>query len=258
VAAGQVQMDVTLLECPAGDPFINQQLWTFTDELAVELEHRAALEENGLRVGRVVGLPPTELRALLTSPRSCVNPRRRLLTAGHTAPLLLGPVAPEVRFQVCRQGVPAVALLQQAQCVLAVTPALTADGRTQLHFAPRVEYGEFLRELQVAADRSGYTLEVKRKVESYPELDWDVTLAANEYLVIGTYIERPETLGYQAFVETSGAAPLQRLLVIRTGRSGGGIDAEIADLPPADPSLSGGAPPLALQATWTTVRAKGQ
>jgi hypothetical protein len=255
--AGLVQMDVALLERPVGDTYINRALWALTDEQVIPLEHRAVLEENGFRVGQVVGLPPAELQALLLSPRCCANPRRRLLAPGYSASVVLSSNIPECRFQVRKEEEPQKVVLQQAQCALVVVATPTSDGRVQLHFTPRVEHGELLREMEPADDRSGWTLEVKRQTETYPAMGWDVTVAPNEYLVIGAWFDEPATLGYQAFVDTQGPSPVQRLLVIRTGRSGGGIDAEIADLPPEDPSLAGRPPPLALQAAWSAVRASG-
>jgi hypothetical protein len=259
-SAELVQLDVALLECPLQEEYLallNHTLWRYTDEQAIALEDRAALEDNGFRAGLVIGLPPTELRTLLKSERCCANPRRRLLVPGRPSPLLLGPNRPECRFQLRQpEGTRAVEL-QQAQFALLVTPTLTPDGRTRLRFTPRVEHGEYLRELQVAPDRSGFTLEVKRQMETYSDLSWEVALGPNEYLVIGTWFDPNDTLGYQAFVEGGGFAPVQRLLVIRSGRSGGGIDAEIAELPPADPNLTERPPALALQATWSAVRGCG-
>jgi hypothetical protein len=250
-APDTVQLDVALVECPVGDGFINRDLWLVTDEQVIGLEHRATLEENGFRVGEVIGLPPTELRTLLKSERSCVNPRRRLLAIGAAAPLQLGPVQAECRFQVHRSGGSVPVALQQAECSLMVVPTATPDGRIRLHFTPKVEHGELLPQFRAAPDRSGWEMKIQRQSETYTDLSWDVVLASNEFLVIGAWLDQPGTLGHQAFVDTEGIAPVQRLLVIRTGRSGAGIDAEIADLPPADPAVTAHSPPLALQATWS-------
>jgi hypothetical protein len=252
-----VQLDVALIECPVGDSFINRELWSVTDEQVIGLEHRATLEENGFRVGEVIGQPPSELRALLRSERSCANPRRRLLATGASAPLQLGPAQAECRFHVRREDGPVEVVLQQAQCSLLVVPTATPDGRTRLHFTPKVEHGEMLPQFRASADRSGWAMEIQRQSQTYPEVGWDVVLAANEYLVIGAWLDEPGTLGHQSFVDTEGITPVQRLLVIRTGRSGTGIDAEIADLPAADAALAGRTPPLALQATWSA-RGSGQ
>jgi hypothetical protein len=256
-AADVVQIDVALLECPVGDARINEGLWPFTDEQIVDLERQADLEANGFRVGQVVGPPPTELRALLRSERSCVNPRRRLLAPGAAAPLLLGPTQRECRYRLCRDGGPEDVDLQQAQCSLVVVPTLTADGKTRLRFTPTVEHGELLPQYTAVPDQSDWVMEIRRQSVRYPDLAWDVTLAANEYLVIGTRPGRAGTLGQACFLDGGGPAPVQRVLVLRTCRSGGGIDAEIADPTSADPGQPTRPPALALQAAWSTVRASG-
>src|SRR5947209_2064071 len=76
---GYVQMDVALLERPLGDRYLNETVWTYADETVVGLDARPHLDENGLRVGQIVGMPPGGLQTLLTSPRACLNPRRWIL-----------------------------------------------------------------------------------------------------------------------------------------------------------------------------------
>src|SRR2546423_4873835 len=71
---GYVQMDVALLERPLGDRYLNQTLWTYADETVVGLDARPQLDENGWRIGQIVGMPPGGLQTLLTSPRACLNP----------------------------------------------------------------------------------------------------------------------------------------------------------------------------------------
>src|SRR5205085_7442522 len=48
--ADLVVMDVAVLERPAGDHYLNGPLWSTIDEQSVDLERRAVLEDNGLRV----------------------------------------------------------------------------------------------------------------------------------------------------------------------------------------------------------------
>jgi hypothetical protein len=254
VAPDVIMMDVALLERPAGDAFINRELWRFTDKQVVPLEQGAILEDNGFRVGLVVGLPPTELNALLTSPRACVNPRRRFLAAGATASIKLGPTQPECRFRLRQEDGVTEVVLEQAQCAFTVVATPTADGRTRLRFTPQVEHGEMVPHYAPVPDQSGWVMEIKQQCNAYPNLAWEVTVAANDYLVIGTWIDQPDTLGHQAFVDPQSAAPVQRLLVLRTFRNGG-IDADIAEPVPANQGSR--SPPLALQAAWSTVRARG-
>jgi hypothetical protein len=243
-----VQIDIALIERPVGDRTLNDKLWSLADEQVIDIDQKALLEDNGFRVGQIGGLPPPELQSLLTSERSCTNARRLTSRAGESKPLALGPELAKCSFRVQRNGEPALVTLEQAQCVLEMTPTLTADGRTKLRFVPMVQHGETRQTVCPAPDHSGFMLHSERATEPYPNLAWEVTLAPNEYVVIGGRYEQRETLGNQYFVRPDEEKPVQRLLVIRTNR---------AAPPEATVGTEGTAPlapPLASQASWSTVR----
>src|SRR5437868_5722274 len=62
-----VRLFVAKLEVPVGDAYVNRDLWALTDEQVVALEHKAAVEDNGFRVGQIVGGLPRGLQELLDS-----------------------------------------------------------------------------------------------------------------------------------------------------------------------------------------------
>jgi hypothetical protein len=211
-----IQMEVALLERPPGDAFINQELWTLADEQTVPLDRKAALEDNGFRVGQIGGIPPARLQALLTSERSCANPRRIKLHAGCATTLVVGPLEDRCRFELQEEDQTQAVSLEQGECILSVVPTLTKDGRTRLQFTPKVRHGESTLTALPAPDRATWMLQEQRPVESYPTVAWEVALAPNEYLVVGGRADRPQTLGHHSFVRPESPAPVQRLLVIRT------------------------------------------
>jgi hypothetical protein len=213
-----VQLDIALLERPVGDPYLNRGVWDFADEQGIAAELRAVLEDNGLRVGQVGGIPPTELQALLTSDRCNVNPRKVLLHADSPTTVVLGPPRLLCQFDLQHDSRAMPVKLAQAQFTLAVVPKLTPDGRTCLRFTPQIQHGEMAPAIELANDRSGFFLRGKQATESYPRLCWEVTVAPNEYVLVGTCFERPATLGHQMFVRPDEPKPVQRLLAIRTGR----------------------------------------
>jgi hypothetical protein len=246
-----VQMDVALLERPFGDHYLNEQLWEVADEQVVALESRARLEDNGFRIGQIGGITPAELQGLLTSERSCVNPRRLSTLAGRPSKLVLGPELAVCRFQVARGSAAVPVSLEKAECSLEVVPSLTADGRTRLRFVPQILHGEIHLLPRPAADLSGWILKEERATERYQQLAWEVALAPGEYVLIGGRYDRPKTLGQQCFLRSDEPTPVQRLLVIRTTRSG--KEAEpVAPLAFDErfPLL----PTLACRAAWTTAR----
>ena len=243
-----VQIDVALLELPLGDPFINHELWNNTDEQIVDLEHKAGVDDNGFRIGQIIGITPGHLQGLLTSKRSCINPRRRLLPAGRETKQMLGPVLAHVSYRIKQNDQTTVETLDQVQFLLEVIPTITRDRHVCLNITPKAQYGESLPDLKPSADGSDWAYELSKPCKSYPSLTWKITLAANDLLVVGASIEQPHSLGYHAFIQEEQAGQeVQRLLVIRTMAA----DGNEQDV--------GQSPPLAFQATQSgAVRANGQ
>jgi hypothetical protein len=252
-----VQMDIALVERPADDPYLTDQVWQLADEEKVrrdgdiDLEHKARLSDNGLRVGEIAGAPPGELCRLVRGERSCLNPRRLTLHAGKATPILLGPAWTHCTFVLQREGRTTPVELDLARCQLEVTPTLTEEGRTLLLFTPVVRHGETITAAHPTVDPDGsrrWVLEAEQPTESYPWLTWELSVGPSDYVLVGARTERSDALGARCFVYTEGTTPLQRLLVLRVGRA-------LPDGPHDGPSSP--ATPLALQATWTAARAAG-
>jgi hypothetical protein len=243
-------MDVAILERPVGDQALNQDIWALADEQAVAMEAKAVLDDNGLRVGQVGGITPPELQALLTSERSCVRSRRIQLHANNAQYITLGSAPAQCRFQLHqdRQEIPVA--LDKGQYTLAVVPTLTEDGRTKLRFTPQIQTGS-PHLLPRPNESGGLEWQEQRPAENYTALSWEVTLAPNEYVLVGGRFDCPNTLGHASFIRPDEAKPVQRLLVIRTARPGLGVTDETAAnaMPPL-----GRSPSLALQAARSTFR----
>lgn len=254
VGGDVVIMDVALVEQPIGDHYINQELWGIADEQVIAIERKPQLEDNGLRIGQMGGIPPAGLQALLLSERSCANPRRIQLRAGHPTTLKLGPTLTQCQFQVHEDGRQRNVALEQAQCTLQVTPTLTPNGRTRLQFTPQVQYGEKSRLPKAVVDPAGvstWVIQEEQPAETFSQLSWEVTLEPNEYVIIGARYDRPDTLGSQCFICKEPPAPAQRLLVIRTSRMRNDVatsNSEAEDAPAIPRS-----PPLACQACFSAI-----
>jgi hypothetical protein len=249
-----IQMDVALIEAPLGDSYLDRELWSQADEQVLALEQKNLLEDNGLQIGQVGGITPAGLQALLTSNKSSPDPRRITLRAGQSYDLLLGPMLPICRYRLLQDGESADVRLEQAQYVVAVVPTLTADGRTTLRFTPQVRHGEARLQPRPAADLSGWLMRPQQATETYAHLSWEVTLAPNEYVVIGGRSDRPATLGHECFLRAEETPPTRRLLVIRTGRTPPSIEPAVVEGPGEQASEEEGIPPLACQASMSTAR----
>ncbi len=254
-----VQMDIALIERPADDPFINEQVWTQVDEQGIRvdgaqnLEQKALLARNGFRVGQLFGAPPAELCRLVASERNCVNPHRLTMHANRPTNVMLGSAWSRCTFDLKQDKETVAVDLDRASCLIQVTPLLTEEGRTILRFTPAIKHGEALRTTRPAVDPSGtrfWEMKVEQPTETYSDLSWELAVGPNENVLIGTVAERGDTLGQRSFVFTEGMKPVQRLLVLRVGRS----LPSAAETMPADADLARA--PLVLQVTNTAYRAK--
>jgi hypothetical protein len=253
--ADVVQLDLFLIERAAGDDFLNRKLWELVDEQAVSMEGKTALEDdgfrirqnledNGFRVGQIGGLPPSGLQALLASPLACPDPRHVFLHKGHVLPVPLGPAMPLCRLQVYQDGRPTTMQFKDAQCRLEIVPQLTGDGRVRLQFTPYVQFGSRALSWVVRKDSSGvrrWDRQEEQPGEAITQASWEITVASNEYIVIGTHLKRSGTLGQACFLSgLEEDRAVQRLLVIRTNRT-------LTEPEPADVRLDS-ATPVALRA----------
>ncbi len=249
-----IYLDVAVIERTLGDAFLNHDLWSEADEevvhvegeQAVDMERKTALEKNGFRIGQVGGMLPSRLQDLLTSERNC-QARRIQLHAGHETVLPCGSLCSHCRYRLVPDDRPESIELDKAQCELEVTPSLADEGRLRLHFRPRVKHGEVKPDIVAVREADGqrrWEQQVHQAEEAYSWLDWTLILVPNEYVVLGTRLDKGETLGEQFFLTREDDHPIvQRLLVLRA-----------THVPtPAQEDL-GDCPPLALRAGLITAR----
>lgn len=238
-----VFIDIAVLERSVGDFYVNSRLWESADEQAIPPERRGGIEDNGIRLGLIGGTLPTELQNLLGSKRSCPDPRRIQTHAGTTTALNVGPSLAECPFDLHDDGKTTAFRLQQADCVLRVTPTLDEGARTHLQVVPEVLHGGTSLLPRPAEDRSGWELHQHRASERYPACAWEVALSPGQYLVVSGRFDRPETLGHRMFIRPE-PNPVQYVVVIRAGRARPAAPTGAAD----DDSPAGSTPSLARQA----------
>lgn len=253
-------IEVALIERPFGDDYINGELWKHADELiaakdgTVDLRLQSALENNGFRLGQLVGANPHGFQQLLLSKRHCANPQAMIFPAGKPVTIFLGPIVPQSTYDFVEDSRRAEVALDQARFCFDVTAAFKSDGRTTLRFTPKVEHGEQAFPFQAVPERSRWELNIGKAAKSYPDLSWEVTLGVNQYLVIGGRPERERSIGQSAFMQYDESAASQRLLVIRNCRS---VTTREAHETSVDELIRRDrTPPLAIQASVPASRAK--
>lgn len=253
-----VYLDVFVIERPLGDPFLNRELWTETDEetiradgeQAISLERKTVLEKNGFRIGQLGGsLPPTKLQDLLASHRSCKGNRIQL-HAGHETKIPLGPLWPRCRCQLAREDQTETVDFAKGQCVLEVVPALADEGRVRLRFTPHIKHGDINATFVPVREADGllhWGRQEKQPEEAYPWLDWTLTVAPDEFVVVGALLDRGETLGEQFFLSGEDNPGMQHLLVLRA-----------VHVPTPTETNSDRSPPLAQRASFSAARGQGE
>ena len=247
-------IEVAILERPVGDDYINRDVWKSTDELLVDSERRAALEENGFRIGQLVGPTSGDLQEKLLNRQCCSNPKALIFPAGKTMPIILGSILAQSSYDIVRQKLRTEVNLDQVRYCLDMKAQFMSDGRTKLTFTPKVENGEATLPFEALPDRQRWEVRIERASKKYPELSWEVTLGPNQYFFVGARIDREGTLGLTSFTQMEGDFGVQRLLVIRNCRSVTALEAHqnsVEELIRADKT-----PPLALQATLPVSRAR--
>lgn len=268
-----VVMEIALLEGTVNDAYLNGSLWDVVDETA-NAERQTLLHDNGFRMGSLGPTPPEDLISLMMTQRNQTNIRQRLLPAGMAAAVPIGPSWTQCSFDLKKNGDVFPVELDKAQFGLDIVASAGRDGGTTLTFTPLVRHGEPNWLPRPTHDPNGVMRWEKQAQEQpserYPWLSWELNVATNEYVVVGTQSERIGTLGHRTFLNAECAAPAQRLLVMRVVRPPRGeskTDDLASQLPLLPESffvpfcgetsleaLNRQPPPLAAQAAWSAVR----
>jgi hypothetical protein len=234
-----IVLESVILERPAGDPFLDRDLWRATLPVGSE-ETRALLSENGLRVGVLAGSLPQRFQTLLESDTEALN--ARALTFAMRRDEVLPTAGPHAKceFQLLSDlaGKRSPVALTGANAGLLVRPEPAKDARVRLVCEPQIQHGERREWLRPSADGTGFVKVEEVPLERYPALAFDVTLGRNEYLLVGCFAEQPGTLGAAVFGVAANGEPRQRVLVIRARQVNPGAPADLPPLGPRRPSVA--------------------
>jgi hypothetical protein len=231
---------------PLGDGYINGRVWESTNELFIDLERHAALEENGFRVGQLVGAPPADLQTLLLDPAVCMLRFRGFASSEPISVFLNETPTPQTSYEVILGNKKSTVDLTEACYSLKLVAEFTSDGRTKLTFTPKVDHGETVLPFRASPEKGKWLKKIERAAKEYPELSWQVTLEQNQCLLVGGRPDCLNSLGLNTFSQPANAG-VQQLLVIRNCRSSSA--AEIQQNSVETMLRTDKTPPLALQAS---------
>jgi hypothetical protein len=244
-------IQVAAIYRPLGDGYINGRVWESANELFIDLERHAVLEENGFRVGQLVGAPPSDLQQLLLDPGCCTLKFRSFASSEPVAIYLNETPAPLTSFDLMLGKQNTKVELTDARYCLKVAAEFTSDGRTKLTFTPKVEHGETVLPFRASPEKGKWLKKIERAALEYPELSWQVTLEQNQCLLIGGRPDCLNTFGLNTFSQPANAG-VQQLLVIRNCRSSSATEIHQSNV---DAMLHADkTPPLALQASMPVYR----
>jgi hypothetical protein len=236
-----VQLMVAIVEQPLGDSYLNHELWELVDEQQFDFETKGKLADNGLRAGVLGGTPPARLQRLITSERCCEPPRRIRMREDGKNTVARGTVRDDFKLTL-QHGEETIPLEREKGSVeLEVTPTIKDEQHITLRFTPVIKHGDPEMRPRPLREPSGvlrWDLRIDQPAEPVDWLSWEMTVAANDYILVAPLLESEDSLGRSCFLdlprEKVGRAT-QRLLILRAihARDEMTIPGEMKDLPVA-------------------------
>src|SRR5262245_36825079 len=239
-AEDAASIEYVLVERTAAGEEINRRVWDRIDEQILPFETRTMLEDAGLRVGIASESAPGPLRKLIEDPRTDRGHRHRTFPLDKPAPLMLSDSLARAEFVIPSSDGRSTRFTRNLVALgFDITLRDAADGKVQVRFVPRARFRDQARLLPTdPADREQAT-------EPFPAAAFEIALSPTEYLVIGTDSYWGGTFGHALLTAERDERPVQRLLVLRAGRSKPFRDGTTLLTSSDKPS----APPLASQAS---------
>jgi len=239
-AEDAASIEYVLVERTAGGEEINRRVWDRIDEQILPFETRTILEEAGLRVGIASESAPGPLRKLIEDPRTDRGHRHRTFPLDKAAPLMLSDPLVRAEFSIPTSDGRSTRFARDLVALgFDITLRDAADGKVLVRCVPRASYRDQARLLPTdPADRDQAT-------ETFAGAAFEVAVSPAEYLVVGTDSYWQGKFGLAALTAERDERPVQRLLVLRAGRSKPFRDGTTLLTSSDKPS----APPLASQAS---------
>lgn len=212
----RVVLKTYLLQQPAGDPYLTHELWSQLLR-PLPVEKHALLAENGLRVGHLTGNPPYQFLTLARTEDAVVKPMQSIVAVNDPKPVPLNGPLPEVKFQAFVEvgAKPGQFDLKDAEAALNITAATGENGRVKLTLEPRIQHGSRQLGWKPNFDATAFTWLDQKVQERFPSLKCEVSLAPEEFLIVGPSETPANTLGGACFMNVSAAAARMRVLVIQ-------------------------------------------
>lgn len=217
-----IQLEVVFAERPAGDPLLGETLWNEVDQVSsLKAETRAALAEDGFRIGHCGSEPPRALEEMLglhaeeaggDRKKNLVG-RRIVLASGAATELQIGDPIPECSVDVPGADGVETKTFQNARFLFRLTVERDQEGWARLEFLPEIHHGSF--RLRRVAGENGWELRTAQDVFPLYALRFSMLLNVGEMAILSAEDGGPQSLSRHFFFGTGNSAGVQRVLVVR-------------------------------------------
>jgi len=231
-ARDALQIDVTFVERPVGDPLLGNSLWSGVDRVGAVIDpnERQSLDRLGLRVGNAGTTPCQSLERLL-QPIDAVdsgaarnNVRMPMqsfwIRSAEESPIETNSLAK------CSVDVPLPSGTKEKKyenfkSILRLSTQRLQDGWARLEFIPEIHYGAKRLRPMPSPDGSadGWQQRESQEVDPLFAQRFSVKLKVGEMIVITADPDQPHSFGHFGFVrEDPAKGAMQRLLVVRLSK----------------------------------------
>jgi hypothetical protein len=227
IAPKRCSLRMILLPMPLNDPVLNDVAWRGADPQAVEEEPRRLWEANGLRIGRITGELPAEVRSAIDQSRAPlkVEPGTIIVPSGDDTLFDLGPKVDQLNLFLSRgdKG-PVGKPYRDAKPFLRLIPSHDDAEGVTLRIVPEIHHGPIRQGWSTAPNGtfSGSQLVSKsgQQEDTLRDLAATLTLRPGQVAVLGADPDRSGSLGAFLFTEHEGNSDrrLQKVLFLWAGR----------------------------------------
>jgi hypothetical protein len=211
-----IQLDVSFVERPQGDPLLGPALWSELDEIStLDGKTLTTLHENGVRFGIASSNPPRSLMAAIeiAEQANSYSGRRYAQQSGQEMTINAWGEYPSCRITIPGDGGTIVQEYKYANCTFRVIPTRLQDGWVRIEFIPEIHHGEM--KMRKLPGEQNWKHLPSQLVDPLYGQRFSVELNVGELVVLSAAGDDPQSVGHHFFRGGTTDSKLQRLLIVR-------------------------------------------
>lgn len=226
-----LRLEYFILERPAGDPLIGDQLWNEMVEIGLfDQKVRESLNTHGIRVGVTSSSPPQSLQKLLGEAKEIADssiPERALRKHGQMLALPSGgeteaqtsDILESCDIDITVDGKLQAKSFENARGIMRVEATSQQEGWATFEFLPEIHHGSHLNR-PVASTAGWQQYETGQNIQKLYGQRFKLTLNEGDAAVVTSIGDAEDRAGHLFFRTKADGIPIQRLLVVRLLRTG--------------------------------------